>query len=566
MREYRIDKTNKIVVFTFDYDKEIIKRIKSCSFSSHWNASLKYWAIPITEYSKLRIIKIIKDFDFIPSKIEKIKLEKFDYSMEDLRLDKLTTICKKREFTYTPRLYQYEALNYSLEKGNVIIGDDVGLGKTFEAILYAELIMSFPCLVIAPASVKYNWAEKWEEITGNKRKVSVIESRKKNNWNADVVVINYDIIGKKQGKGATIKFPELKEVDWKMIIADEAHFLKSSKSQRTKAAFKIMKGDARIQLLTGTATMNKPVELWNLLRLVKCEDKFARNWRHFTEKYCGGYQSKYGWKSSGATNTLELNKLLRETCYIRREKRDVLKELPPVMKQVLTTKISNRKEYEFAESDFINFIRETKGEEKAEKAMEAENLVALSTMRRLVIDGKIKAIEQYLKDWKEVSTEKLLIFGLHREPLNYLSEKFECKLIAGGVSSKKKQEIVKGFKDSEDLFLFANMQSAGTGVDGLQHASSNMLIIELPWRPSDLEQVIGRLDRLGQELSVMVTFMLSDKTIDSDMWEMLAEKELVIEAVNKGIDIEKEKSGLRMITSKILKRVKNGNKNISKSN
>ena len=58
---------------------------------------------------------------------------------------------------------------------------------------------------------------------------------------------------------------------------------------------------------------------------------------------------------------------------------------------------------------------ETKGDEAAEKAQEAEHLVALGTLRKLSIEGKLKAIESYLRDWSQ-SNEKLVVFGLHREP------------------------------------------------------------------------------------------------------------------------------------------------------
>ena len=433
--------------------------------------------------------------------------------------------------------------------------------NTFEAIMYAETTNSFPCLVIVPASVKYNWYEKWLEITGEKRNVSVIESKEtkkhKNNWNADVVIINYDILGKKQGRGTAMKFAQLVETNWGMVVIDEAHFLKNKTSQRAQAAKKItqISDDIKIQLLTGTATMSKPVELWNLLKLCKVDEFIAVDWYQFVRRYCGGYKGKFGWVTDGATNTLELNKKLRETCYIRREKREVLTEMPDVTKQVIQMAITNMKDITAANTNFIQYIIDTKGEEAAEAAMEAEHLVALGMMRKLAIEGKAKAIELYLKDWKE-SGKKLAVFGIHKELLIHLAEKFKCPLIAGGVSSKQKQEIVKDWIKSDDIFLFANMESAGTGVDGLQLVCSNMLIIELPWRPSDLTQVIGRLDRSGQEEPVTVTFALSDDTIDSEMFEMLADKELVTEAVNKGIDIKRNGSGMRAVMKKIIKKSK----------
>lgn len=425
--------------------------------------------------------------------------------------------------------------------------------NTFEAIIAAEVQDKFPCLVVVPASVKYNWAEKWDEITKGRRKISIIESNKDNDWDADVVIINYDILGKKQGTGATVRFPELKSTKWNMLISDESHMLKSKSSQRFKAFKMISHKDLSTLLLTGTPTMNKPIELWNLLRLVYAEKVIVKDWMQFITRYCGGYKGKFGWVTDGATNTIELNKKLRDTCYIRREKRDVLKELPNVTKQILNAPISNMRKYKKAVDDFIKYVREYQGEEKAEKAQEAEHLVAIGAMRKLSAEGKVKFIEQYLKDWKELEKGKLLVFGIHKEGLEYLSKKFKCDLIAGGVSSKKKQEIVKDFQVNKDVFLFANMQSAGTGVDGLQNVCSNMVIFELPWRPSDLVQSIGRLDRSGQKEPVTITFILSEDTIDKDMWEMLSEKEAVTEAVNKGIDVERTRSGLKTVIRKILK-------------
>ena len=555
MRTYLIDAINKTVVFEFDFDRDVIAAIKSSDYNARFNPELKHWIVPVNDWSKNTIKSIITKYQFQPKAKEEKKDIVVDYSIKGVDLAYIQGLCDARGFTYTPRDYQLEALGYALNKGNLINGDDVGLGKTFEAIIYAETTNSFPCLVIVPASVKYNWGEKWSEIVGPKRDISIIESTetktRKNNWNAEVVIINYDIIGKKQGRGATVKFKELTSTKWKMVIFDEAHFLKEKKSQRAKAAKIIIKpDDLKIQLLTGTATMSKPVELWNLLLLIKSEKYVAEDWYQFVRRYCGGYIGKFGWVTDGATNILELNQKLRDNCYIRREKKDVLKELPEVITEVIKVPITNKRAVIKATENIIDYILETKGDEAAEKAQEAEHLVALGTLRNLSIEGKLKAVESYLRDWSQ-SNEKLVVFGLHREPLDYLSKKFKCDLIAGGVSSKDKQSIVKNWQVNDKQFLFANIESAGTGVDGLQNVCSNMIIIELPWRPSDLWQVIGRLDRSGQKNSPNIKYLLSDDTIDIQMWEMLQAKEEVITAVNKGQDIKKSDSGMRAVMKKL---------------
>ena len=328
MNNFYIDKINKTINLQFEFNDEIVNRIKACDNNTRWNPEFKQWIIPINSYSKNRAISIIKDYDF--KQIEQVIEDDVvvDYKQTEVDYAYLKGLCDSRGFTYEPRDYQLEALGYALEKGNIINGDDVGLGKTFESIMYAETTNSFPCLVVVPASVKYNWKEKWEEIVGSKRDVAVIESSPKksnpNRWDAEVVIINYDIIGKKQGKGATVKFEELVLTEWSMVIFDEAHFLKEKTSQRAKAAKKITKGDMKIQMLTGTAVMSRPVELWNLLVLAKREKDIADDWMQFIRRYCGGYRGKFGWVTDGATNVLELNRKLRDVCYIRREKRYVL--------------------------------------------------------------------------------------------------------------------------------------------------------------------------------------------------------------------------------------------------
>lgn len=558
MKGYYIDKRNKTINLSFDFDNEIIREVKSCGRAVHWNDELKIWVVPINAFSADIIKDIIKKHGF--KKIEVKKISKVDYSYEVKNIDYeyLKDLVNSKELTYKPRDYQYDSLGYALQKGNHINGDDVGLGKTFESILYAEVTESFPCLVICPASLKEQWAEKWLEINNNKRSVGVIYSKetkkRKNNWNADIVIINYDIIGKKKGAGAVPRFDEISNTDWKMVIFDEAHFLKNAKSIRSKTSVKITKpNNLKIQLLTGTAIMSRPVEIWNLLKIGKIDKFISSSWMSFVRRYCGAHRGANGLVTSGATFTMELNKKLRENCYIRREKREVLKDLPEAIPQIFQVPISNQKDINEATNNLIEFIRKTKGDEAAEKAMEAEVLVSLGVMRKLAIEGKMKAIVQYLKDWKE-SGIKMVVFGVHRDPLIQLAEIFNCPLIIGGVKSSKKREIVNSWKNSEDVFLFANMDSAGTGTDGLQDVCHNMSIIELPWRPSDLEQVIGRLDRSGQTLPPNINYLLNNDTIDDQMWSMLEEKEEVTEAVNKGIDVNENQSGLRTIIRKFIEK------------
>lgn len=553
-RLYIIDTLNVQMNFEFDFkDKSLVAQLKQISFDTRFNYELDIYIVPVNDWTRTKLLNFVKLNKFVAKPVVKVDYGKFDYSTPDL--EKLREEINSLNLTYSARDYQIESLAYALQKGSFINADPVGCGKSFEAIINVEHTKAFPCLVVVPASIKYAWVEKWLEIVGEHRIVSSIEStptkKNPNNWNADVVVINYDIIGKKQGTGATVKFEELVTTKWKSMVIDEGHYLKSESSQRNKAARMIVKKtNPVVQILTGTAITNRPAELWPLLKIIGKSDLIANHQRQYEMRYCNGFQSNFGWNASGATNLLELNQKLRETCYLRREKSELLKELPPVQETILHVPITNKKEVDKATENIIEYIMEVKGEEAAEKAMNAESLVTLSTLRQLSIQGKIKAIEAYIKDWQGDKDEKLVIFGLHKEPLEYLAEKFNSKLIAGGVSSLKKQQIIDDWIKGKDQFLFANIASAGTGVDGLQSVCSNMAIIELPWTSGELEQVVGRLNRSGQTENTNVTFILSEDTIDTQMWEMLSNKQLVVNGVNAGDQSSNMKMVFEMMKSK----------------
>lgn len=562
MREYKIDKTNNMVRFYFkrnDPDYDSLRRdVGDISKDTHWNPQLLCWITPFNVYVRNQIEYFVEKYGFEFSPELEVSFKKYDHSVATDIMEKMIAVCGDRNFLYDPRPYQYEALYYALDKHSFINGDDVGLGKTFEAIIYTEVLRAFPAIVVVPASVKYNWGEKWAEIVGEHRTISVIESAKKNknNWDADVIIINYDILaGELSGRTMGLRFEELYR-PFAMYIFDEAHYLKDKKSKRSKAVKTMVKNTTSPrQALTGTAIMSKPAELWNILTVIGKEHLISDSEMNFQYRYCAGYRGKFGMKTDGATNTLELNHKLRNNCYLRREKREVLTDMPPVTTDIMNFPITNIKAINDAQNDLYTYLLENKGEESAESALNAESLVLLGVLRKLSISGKMKAIIQYLDDWL-LTGKKLVVFGLHREELELLAERYKSLLIAGGMDSEKKQATVKKWCNNDDVFIFCNITSAGTGVDGFQYVCSNMLILELPWRPSDLVQTIGRIDRSGQKEPCNIIFALSQSTIDVEMWEMIQEKEVTAEAVNKGIDIEKEDSGMKVVMKKYLSKKK----------
>lgn len=445
-----------------------------------------------------------------------------------------------------PRSYQMDYLHYAINHGNHINGSGVGCGKTKMAIFYAEMLDLFPCMVVCPASVKSGWLREWKE-TNPDRRVSIIStSSPPEDFEADVIVINYDILGKRVTKenGKTsfeIRLDGMKKKSFSLVIADEIHFLKNRKSIRSKSFKKLIHKVPSVIGLTGTLIMNRPAELLNILMLIERIKEIAPDdqyHHYFFERYCNMKETNFGMDISGASNIKELNRLLKECCYFQVSKRDALKELPPISENVVECEITNKRAYKKAKGDLLQFIEDKfKDEEKVEKAARAEFLVKLSTLKQLSLEGKEKFIKKWVEEWMEANEEeKLLVFASQSTILTKIAGEFkEGLLITGGTTTKKRDEILqKFFLQKESRVLFANIGCLGTGVDGLQKVCSNMAILELPPRPSDLVQVIGRLERSGQENPVTIQYLLSPETIDQDLWEMLKGKKDVTDMLNKG--------------------------------
>lgn len=445
-----------------------------------------------------------------------------------------------------PRSYQMDYLYYAVNHGNHINGSGVGCGKTKMAIFYAEMLDLFPCMVVCPASVKSGWLREWKETNPNRRVSVISTSSPPEDFEADVIVINYDILGKRVTKenGKTsleIRLDGMKKKSFSLVIADEIHFLKNRKSIRSKSFKKLIHKVPSVIGLTGTLIMNRPAELLNILMLIERIKEIAPDdqyHHYFFERYCNMKETNFGLDISGASNIKELNRLLKECCYFQVSKRDALKELPPISENVVECEITNKRVYKKAKGDLLQFIEDKfKDEKKVEKAARAEFLVKLSTLKQLSLEGKEKFIKKWVEEWLEANEEeKLLVFASQSTILTKIAEEFkEGLLITGSTTTKKRDEILqKFFLQKKSRVLFANIGCLGTGVDGLQKVCSNMAILELPPRPSDLVQVIGRLERSGQENPVTIQYLLSPETIDQDLWEMLKGKKDVTDMLNKG--------------------------------
>lgn len=160
--------------------------------------------------------------------------------------------------------YQKAGIAYAAPRNNVLIADEPGLGKTIQAIGINNIDPSInQVLLIVPASLKTNWQREWNKWDIKGLSVGVVKGGKPEHWpeEAQVVVINYDLIGK--------HLDRLHARQWDYLVVDEAHNLRNPKAKRTQLILGSRKRGAEVPpiparrkaLLTGTPIVNRPVEL-----------------------------------------------------------------------------------------------------------------------------------------------------------------------------------------------------------------------------------------------------------------------------------------------------------------
>lgn len=528
------------VYIGFEYNRCFIDMMKK-EFKAKYNIATKEWyfQIGLEDSFKLKSFLELNRFEnrkvVLPCEIE---LKESSKAIDE---DILREMIEYLDFPMKPRDYQIEGITYMINHGNCINGCECGTGKTMQSILYVEVLDLFPCLVICPSSVKSSWLKEWKQWNPN-RTIHVIDSKDGENtdWKADVTIINYDYLYKRGKSKEEIKLRYSRSLSkkWGTVILDEIHLCKNPKSLRSRSVKKIVKKSTKVLALSGTLIMNRPQELINVLDILGRFKEIFPNLQYFLYRYCNAKRTRFGLDCSGASYTLELNSIISHYCYFRKSKRDVLTELPDVINQTVNCPITNKKEYKQAEDDLITYL-EGIDIEAAERALKAEHLVRISNLKRLSLEGKLNFIEQFLKDWTESNEDdKIIVFGTLKEPLKQLYQKFkdESELVVGECSTEEKMNKVERWKKEKQI-LFANTATLSTGVDGLQKVCSNMIFVEYPAGPTDLEQAISRLERMGQKNSINVYFLLSDETIDTRIGEIFKEKSKVINAVNKGTSI-----------------------------
>ena len=420
--------------------------------------------------------------------------------------------------------FQRAGIEFLASRREALLADDMGLGKSVQIcglLNYLPEIVS--CLVICPASLKATWHRELNRWLTTPRSILVCDGSTAELGNAGVVIINYDLLGR--------FYPLLSKRSWDLIAFDEGHYLKNREAARTKHARELARGAKRRVILTGTPLLNRVSELWSLLNILAPAQ--WPNFYRFAHRYCAPVRTSWGWDFRGSSNREELAQGLRRGLLLRRRKKHVLAQLPPIVRQVIPLAVDPSPLLEH----LTHRIAELYGFDPAHPPFEIDPkkipFELISEIRRETGALKTEAAIEFLREQTTDYFQKVLVFAHHLDVLEALHANFANKsvLVTGQTSLRARQKALDAFQaeGSAIKYFIASTRAFGLGVT--LTAASHVIFVEPDWTPALLDQAEARAHRIGQDSRVLVQYLVLENSLDEKILAAVQSKRAVINAI-----------------------------------
>lgn len=434
--------------------------------------------------------------------------------------------------------YQAQGAVFAACRGRAVLADDMGLGKTVQALAMTELLNQRRgierVLVIAPASVKYQWKTEIERFTG--RSAQVIDGfvpRRKTMYAAPAFfnLTSYELVIK------DIRY--MQDLNPDLIILDEAQRIRN---WTTATARTIKQLKSRYALvLTGTPLENKLEELFSVVEFVDGR-RLGPAFRFVDEHRVVNEKGRLiGYRGLDRIHE-QLSPIL-----LRRTRQEVLKDLPERTDKVFRVPLTSKQAEPYWEQNDVlaQLMHRWERQGWLSEIDQKRILCCIQNMRMLCnstfLFDKQTHHSPKLQEFREIMTDlvvegdrKAVVFS-EFERMTYLAGEELRKLgigfvlLHGGVPSRQRGALMEKFRNDPKCKVFLSTDAGGVGLN-LQ-AASVVVNFEPPWNPARLEQRIGRVHRLGQSRPVHVIHMLTEKSIEERVWETLRLKKSLFAGV-----------------------------------
>ena len=425
--------------------------------------------------------------------------------------------------------HQILGAQWLISRRGALLADEMGLGKTITSLLAARSIsqvIRIAIMVIAPKGLHQHW---------------------RNEANALGIKINLY---------SWSKIPNDLSDLGTLLIVDEAHFAQSLYSKRTNALLRLSRHPRLrfIWLLTGTPLKNgRPHQIYPLLAAI--QHPIASNKLLFDKYFCGGHWTNYGekmiWDTKGVENLKELSSLIKPIILHRRKIN--LLELPPKIRKKYTVKLSleENKGLQYRIKLIVDNYRYRVQLGLAKE--DAETLAVLGAIRQITAEFKLSFVSNFLSLQLQ-QRKSVVLFSNFLQPLYLLNKYHRGIFLTGQQTIKEREKIVTDFQLGKINLLLCTYRTAGFGFT--LHQARDVILLDRPWSPGDLEQAEDRCHRIGMKgelVSHWIQLGLIDQFIDS----LLINKNENINIVLDSHEINIKRESLYEMSRSFLKEISN---------
>lgn len=433
--------------------------------------------------------------------------------------------------------YQMRGALFAAYRGRCVLGDDMGLGKTIQTMAAAELLAKERgierVLVVAPASVKYQWETEIRKFTD--RPVQVIEGghkarRIQYTQPTFYRLINYETILR--------DLDELNAWQPDLIVLDEAQRIKNWEAKTSRAVKRLRSRYALV--LTGTPLENKVEELYSIVQFV--DDRrlgpafqFLHDHRVIDDKG----------KLLGYRNLDKLREKLAPIL-MRRTRAEVLQQLPARTDNTVFVEMTDAQRGPYAEQQFT--LARLLSKKFLTDLDRRRILCCIANMRMLCnstflydkttnFSPKLEEFAELVRELVGEGPHKAVVFSQWETMLRKTAEvldrfKIGYTVLHGGVPAKQRRGLLERFREDAKCKVFLSTDAGGTGLN-LQ-AADTVINLEVPWNPAVLEQRVARVHRMGQHRPVQVFHLVTRGSIEERVLKTLELKRSLFDGVFAG--------------------------------
>jgi SWI/SNF-related matrix-associated actin-dependent regulator of chromatin subfamily A-like protein 1 len=428
--------------------------------------------------------------------------------------------------------YQKEDAIWLASKEKALLANEMGTGKTPTTLMALPPSHAARVIVVCPASIKSVWSDECEKWRPD-FKIKIASGR--NGFvlpdDGEMVIVNYEVLPKIEGDIFANDGENTAPIQ---IIADECHYLKNGKANRTKnfrlLSRAVLKNHGSVWLLSGTPMMNNPLELWNVLMAAKLELDTFDSWPTFVRLFHGMKNEWNAWKWGNPDPSVADR--IRHVM-ARRTRREVLPDLPTKFYRktvVLIDKktkalcdgiVKTTSELDIALEDAIDRVARNRDARIGFEEM--------AEARRQLATAKIPYMLSLVETFEEAD-EPVVVFSAHTAPIDVLENRKGWAVITGSTGEDKRADAVRRFQDGKLKGIAATIKAGGVGLT-LTHAHQ-AIFVDMDWTPAMNLQAEDRLCRIGQTKGVIINRIIADHVLDDRLTSILVSKKKLLEATD----------------------------------